>query len=740
MRGTPRLLFKCTLPTYANKFVSPPVIDIVKSTFYRQCPSSLVNLDGTDSELNPALFPNLTFSLPSSSHKPRHWCILGPSSSGKTTLLEVLRGQHLCIPSTGRTFPYLSSDELLAKDKRLRSPVHAIHYVGFNGERGGLGGSGARGAYLSARYESRREETDFSVNDYLQGFTDLNPTKAQEDNQLEDSFLKQVIASLTLQDLLQMPLGNLSNGQLRRARIAKALLGKPEVLLLDEPFMGLDSLTLVALSPLLHRLAKSNSPRLVLTLRPQDPIPDWITHLIYLDQNCQVAHQGTKQQVLNDLRNPAASESHKKQSNIRLCSVQELGRTLTSNGIVRSRGGYALTNRVRAKGSEGWRPRKLGVPDRNREKLIEMKGVQVRYGEKVVLGNWEDEVDGETRRGLWWTVRRGDRWGVFGPNGSGKTTALSLICSDHPQTYSLPICIFGRPRLPQSGQPGISIFDIQSRIGHSSPEIHAFFPRSLTIRQTLENAWADTFLGRPQLNHDRDRKVDGCLRWFKGELNPSSGQSPDGFKQGLYQANSSLDSPYDVYHKGPSESRGARREKPGKARDIGFLCDEIESTDLDWADSQRFGEIPFSAQRVALLLRAIIKQPDLIILDEAFSGMDDYVRDKCMLFLSYGEERAFGLRLYPGRKQKERYVKVSRQLLGKRVAVAGLSAEQALICVSHVLEEVPNAVRDWLCLPEPNEGRAAEFGHLGITYTDAQKWKNIWGSQVKMSKSKSQYG
>lgn len=307
------------------------------------------------------------------------------------------------------------------------------------------------------------------------------------------------------------------------------------------------------------------------------------------------------------------------------------------------------------------------------------------------------------------------------------------MCSDHPQTYSLPILLFGQSRLPQPGQPGISIFDIQNRIGHSSPEIHAFFPRNLTVRQTIENAWADTFLGRPQLNHSRDCKVDACLRWFEPELNPSPVHSADVVKQEVYQTSSNLDTAADVAHK------KRRIRKIGKAKNVELKVEEIDSTDLDWADSLRFGEIPFSAQRVALLLRAIIKQPDLVILDEAFSGMDDYVRDKCMLFLAHGETRVFNYAL--GRDQDQqgvRQVKESKQSKQERVMVAGLSQEQALICVSHLLEEVPSLVREWLCLPEPNEDKPPRFGRMNSSLErDWGKWREIWGMNAFGSQKQS---
>ena len=52
------------------------------------------------------------------------------------------------------------------------------------------------------------------------------------------------------------------------------------------------------------------------------------------------------------------------------------------------------------------------------EPLIEMKGVNVKYNDKSVLGEWKQEVGGELKDGLWWNVCRGQRWGVFGPNGN----------------------------------------------------------------------------------------------------------------------------------------------------------------------------------------------------------------------------------------------------------------------------------------------------------------------------------
>ncbi|KAF2103580.1 P-loop containing nucleoside triphosphate hydrolase protein [Rhizodiscina lignyota] len=711
MRRPPTRLFHSSIRRNAaqetSQLAKPPLIQIKDGTFYRHHPNSLPPA-GHDAPPNPALFPNLTFTLPSFSSPTQHWSILSASSSARTTFLQALRGQHLCFPPTARSYPYLSTPEIGTKDSRLRFPAHAIQYVGFDAERSGLGGTSIRGAYLASRYESRHEVDDWTVMQYLKGETELNAPEQEELlHRPRGELLERVIGDLRLEKLVDMPVGNLSNGQTRRARIAKALLGAPEVLLLDGPFMGLDPPTLRHLSSLLHQLAEAQAPRLILSLKPDDVIPDWTTHLMFLDANYNTVAQGPRAEVFEQIsdmyhdvifksRNAFRQLQQKSELNPLWLSIREIGRHLKDRGYLpepdmNSRKYRHASNISTASDSDPEQLSKDGfsIFDTGNAPIlgnpvVEMSGVQIRYGDKCVLGDWHTPSHSP---GLHWTVRHGQRWGIFGPNGSGKTTLLSLLTSDHPQSYSIPMKLFGRSRLPQRGKPGLTLWDISARLGHSSPEVHTFFPRHLTLRRALESAWADTPLSPPKLTHEADLKVDAVLRWdFEDQ---------------------------DIH--------------------VGM--------GLEWAEETRFGEVPFSAQRVLLFLRAIIRNPELLILDEAFSGMDESARDRCLLFLSYGERKTY--RFLDPNASAERVGMSAMPAAGEakvvdsdisrldRVRVEGLKSDQAILVVSHNPAEVPGCVREWICLPEAGMGEA-RFGRLegplGVGGVEGEKrWKGIWG-------------
>ncbi|KAJ4985880.1 ABC transporter [Stagonosporopsis vannaccii] len=673
MRRTTALLFaasRCARLHTSRRLYSEPIVKITNGTFYRQHPESRP-APGQDAIPNPPLFPGLSLSLPSFSTPNQHWAILSPSSNIRTAFLQLLRGQFLCFPPTARTYPWLLSPEITEKNPRLRYPDQAIEYVGFDVERKAFGG-----AYLSARYESLKEEGDFTLKRYLTGIVTLNPGEEElKAKSVDEEVTRQVMKDLELERFLDKPVNMLSNGQSRRARIGKALLTRPEVLCLDAPFIGLDPIVTQHISRVLHRLAEVSAPRIVLSLRPQDAIPEWVTHIVYAGEDGIVDSLGPREEVFkylkqkyDDAEKSVRSSSSSHDLDPKLVELREVGRHLSERGDFETDGVDDSTS-PDALSRDGYKKVDDTRPPIG-EAIVEMQGVNIKYGRNSVLGDWTQTIDGSDHPGLHWTVRRGQRWGIFGANGSGKTTLLSLVTSDHPQTYSAPVKLFQRSRLPEPGVPGISIFEIQSRMGHASPEVHALFPKHLSVRRSLESAWSATPISRPELDATAARRVEACLRWFEGELNP-------------------------LLRGGGSSDNNSK-----------------------WADSVLFGELSHSAQRVVLFLRATVASPDIVILDEAFSGMDDLARDKALLFLARGTSMA--LQYTPETRRTEEHS-------GEGV-VPGLQDHQALLCISHSRQEVPGCVREWICLPEPGTGRGPRFGTLdGPVEMARERWAAIWG-------------
>lgn len=255
MRRTPALFFAASNGVRlhgSTRLRAEPIVRIANATFYRRHPASKQDHNAAP---NSPLFPNLSLSLPSFSTPSQHWAILSPSSTIRTAFLQVLRGQLLCFPPTARSYPYLLSGDIAGNNPKLRFPERAIDYVGFDVERKAFGG-----AYLSARYESRVEETDFTLAQYLTGIVGMNPGEdVIREKTPDQDVMRKVVEDLELERFFHKPVSTLSNGQSRRARIGKALLTKPEMLCLDAPFSkwGPQSLSIPA-----ETISRSGSFRL----------------------------------------------------------------------------------------------------------------------------------------------------------------------------------------------------------------------------------------------------------------------------------------------------------------------------------------------------------------------------------------------------------------------------------------------------------------------------------------------
>lgn len=237
------------------------------------------------------------------------------------------------------------------------------------------------------------------------------------------------------------------------------------------------------------------------------------------------------------------------------------------------------------------------------------------------------------------------------------------------------------------------------------------------MRQVLESAWAETPLSKPKLTAKRDRVVDATLRWFARELNPF-------LQEGEKTSQEILEEKCSVSIRTGRKSNKSVREVARSAwNEVMF-----DDGDLAFGESVKFRDLSFGSQRLALFLRALVASPDLVILDEALSGLDAPAREKALLWLSHGE-RVEGV---DGTSVVE---SVQARLKGEgeeqgRIVFPGLEDRQALVVIAHEKGDVPGCVRDWICLPPgEEEGREPRVGRLdGPLELRPEAWEEeIWG-------------
>jgi molybdate transport system ATP-binding protein len=293
------------------------------------------------------------------------WAIVGPTGSGKTALTELLQGR-LRVTSGSVAWPLV--DRLRAQGRPIAWPSEIVARVGFK-EESRLFSYGRH--YYQQRFNFIEPDDDLTVDQFLHA-----NTSATEDA------IERITTSLGIGHLRGLSFIKMSNGQTRRARIARALLAHPEVLILDEPLVGLDAEGRREVLTSLRQLA-SEGTKLILIVAPT-AIPNWVTHVMEL-RDRGIVFAGLRSEY-----SPTSATAG---------PVPPAART-TSSG----------------------------------EPVVILRGVNVKHGGTPIL------------RDISWTVRAGERWALLGPNGSGKTTLLSLMCGDHPQAYSNDITLFGRRR------------------------------------------------------------------------------------------------------------------------------------------------------------------------------------------------------------------------------------------------------------------------------------------------------
>jgi molybdate transport system ATP-binding protein len=347
------------------------------------------------------------------------WAITGPSGSGKTVLAHTLLGTHF---HTGRITTGARRMAIVEQQHRFKNRP------------------GSTSLYYQQRFNSSDADQTITVEQELREYAGW---VGQPDHWLDD---------LHIRPLLNKPLIQLSNGENKRVQLGIALLNKPELLILDNPFLGLDTEGRAALHTIINNLTMRGIQILLVT-SPHE-LPDSITHVGQLT-NGRWIFSGPR----------SAYHPEERKGTVDLDPV--LLRDLRSNF------------------------------QQSEDFLIAVKMVNtsIKYGEATILDN------------ISWEVRKGECWNVSGPNGAGKSTVLSLITADNPQAYANEIWLFDRRR-----GTGESIWDIKRKIGFVSPELHLYFDSSATCLEVIASGLFDTIgLFRPL----SDEQQALTLRWMQ---------------------------------------------------------------------------------------------------------------------------------------------------------------------------------------------------------------------------------
>jgi len=448
------------------------------------------------------------FILPHTSwtiHAGEQWAVLGPNGAGKSSLIKALIGD----------LPHVTGKITYYDEERSRQ---AMGYVSFDLQDYLIAQENDRDM---ARYFARRQDDHHKAHaTILEGF---------QDRPVDMDLFDRLVDLLGIRYLLKRGIRHLSSGEMRKVIIARALMKSPTVLILDEPFAGLDASSRKKLQETVGGLL-AHGLQIVLVTHRQEEIFPQISHVLCLKDG-KVFLKGPREEIL------------------------------TMENMKGLYGGRSMRHRPSQSGMPSLEASENLMP----EILIEMKHVVVRYGEVTVL----DQLD--------WTVRRGQHWAIVGPNGSGKSTLLSLITADHPQAYANEIVLFGRRR-----GSGENIWEIKKHIGMVSSELQIRYKREISVYDAVASGLFDSEglyrrLGQEQ--HDR-------VRWW------------------------------------------------------------LDFFGITAMSERIFTRLSYGERRIILLARAMVKSPELLILDEPCQGLDQGNRQFLLDMVETVAERTATTLLY----------------------------------------------------------------------------------------------
>ena len=296
-------------------------------------------------------------------NKGENWLLSGISGSGKTSLAKIIVGMQSAVGDVKINF-----------NPQSTLPTKAL-YVASWFQFKNL--EGAANFYYQQRYTSQQAKEIITVNAELVNYG--------KENKLEYNDVEILLNTFDFSDLKNAQLIELSSGEHKKLQLIKALWLKPQLLIIDEPYTGLDTASRKKLNVLLNDSCAEGVQLILIGNGTEWPI-------------CINRFAEINEEKIIEI--DALSLSLKLPQK----SLTKLPHFLNQSPIYKS------------------------------TSIVKMINVNISYGDKQVLKN------------INWEVTAGEKWLLQGPNGSGKSTLLSLINADHPQSYANTLYLFGNKR------------------------------------------------------------------------------------------------------------------------------------------------------------------------------------------------------------------------------------------------------------------------------------------------------
>lgn len=257
-----------------------------------------------------------------------------------------------------------------------------------------------------------------------------------------------------LKDIGAKKVNFLSSGELRKLLIVNALLDDPDLLILDNPYIGLDPESRKEFDISIKKL-REKGVSVVMLLCDSSDIPDFTDMVMKI----------------------------------------EAGTIYPPAPFLKMQEGYL----ARQDAEENSSSLHIDIPFKHNEYPPHKIAFEIRNGEINYDGK-------KIFNGVNWQVKSGECWSLSGRNGSGKSLLLSMICADNPQAYSNEITIFDRKR-----GSGESIFEIKDNIGYVSPEMQLYFNSGDTVKEIVVQGKRNSL---NRYKRSSETELEEALHWL----------------------------------------------------------------------------------------------------------------------------------------------------------------------------------------------------------------------------------